>query len=129
MSAGVYAPLNIVKLLYAYGAFHWDVLQSATESPAEGRLEVMEYLLDNGADINAVKWKHHEASYETFGALELGTALHYAAKNGSVDKVELLLRRGAKVDILDSTGKTALQLARQYRRHNTIAILSGHTST
>jgi len=41
----------------------------------------MEFLLDAGADIDAVKWKHHEESYTSFEALGLGTALHYAAKN------------------------------------------------
>jgi hypothetical protein len=55
MSASVYAPLSIVQLLYAHGASHLNVLQSAAESPAEGRIEVMEFLLDDGADIDAVK--------------------------------------------------------------------------
>lgn len=129
MSAGAYASLPIVKLLYALGASHRDVLQSAAESNAEGRLQVMEYLLNDGADINEVKWKHHQKSYENFGALELGTALHYAAKNGYVDKVELLLRRGARVDVLDSTRKTALELAREYLQYDTIAVLSGEAPT
>ena len=127
MSAGVYAPLPIVQLLYAHGASLLDVLQSAAESPIEGRLQVMEFLLDNGADIDAVKWKHHEESYRNFEALELGTALHYAAKNGYADRVELLLQRGANADVLDSTGKTALDLARAYRRDNTAALLNSRS--
>ena len=129
MSAGVYAPLPIVQLLYAHGASLLDVLQSAAESPVKGRLQVMEFLLNNGADIDAVKWKHHDESFGSFGALELGTALHYAAKNGHADRVELLLRRGAKTDVLDSTGKTALDLARAYGRDNTAALLSSHSPT
>lgn len=123
MSAGAYAPLPIIKLLYADNASHYDVLQSAAESPEEGRIEVIEFLLDDGADIDAVKWKHHDESYQVFSALELGTALHYAAKNGHVDRVELLLRRGARTDVCDSTGKTALELARAYGREGTVALL------
>ena len=129
MSAVVCAPLSIVRLLYAHGASLDDVLQSAAESPAEGRLQVMEFLLDSGADIDAVKWKHDEQSYAAFGLLELGTALHYAAKNGHTDRVELLLQRGAKADVLDSTGKTALDLAQAYGRGNTAALLRSHSST
>jgi len=106
-----------------------DVLQSAAESPAEGRLQVMEFLLDAGADIDAVKWKHHEESYTSFEALGLGTALHYAAKNGYAYRVELLLRRGANADVLDSTGKTALDLARAYGRDNTATLLIIHSPT
>ncbi len=124
MSAARYAPLSIVKLIYAHGASHHDVLQTAAESAAEGRLEVMEFLLDDGADINAVKWEHDHESFTSFGLLELGTALHYAAKSGYADKVELLLRRGARAEVLDSTGKTALDLARAYGQDNTVKILS-----
>lgn len=126
MAAGAHAPLPLVQLLYAHGASHLDVLQSAAESPTAGRLPVMEFLLDDGADIDAVKWQHHPESYESFNALELGTALHYAAKNGYADRVEFLLMRGAKTDVLDSTGKTALDLAREYRRDNTATLLSRH---
>lgn len=118
------APLSIVKILYANGASHHDGLQSAAESSVAGRLEVMQFLLDEGADINAAKWKHHPESYANFGALELGTALHYAAKNGFADRVEMLLKRGARFDVLDSTGKTALDLARGYGQEETTRILS-----
>lgn len=129
MSAGVHAPLSIVQLFHAYGGSHLDVLQSAAESPEEGRLQVMEFLLDHGADIDAVKWKHHEESYRSFEALELGTALHYAAKNGYADRVQLLLASGADPDVLDSTGKTALDLARAYGRDNTATLLCGPSPT
>jgi len=103
------------------------VLQSAAESPAEGRLQVMEFLLDGGADIDAVKWKHHEESYTSFEASELGIALHCAAKSGYAYRVELLLRRGAKADVLDSMGKTALNLP--YGRDNTATLLINHSPT
>ncbi len=113
-----------MKLLYANGASHHDVLQTAAESSAEGRLQVMEFLLDEGPDINAVKWRHHPESYANYEMLELGTALHYAAKNGFTDRVEILLKRGARPDVVDSTGKTALDLARVYGQENTARILS-----
>lgn len=41
---------------------------------------------------------------QTCNARELGTALHYAAKNGCVDRVALVMRYGANTGVLDSTG-------------------------
>ena len=125
MFAAAGAPLHIVRLLCPRGATYHDVLQSAAESSAEGRLEVMEYLLDGGADIDAVKWKHHAYSYQNFGMLGLGTALHYAARCGFTDRVEMLLRRGARVDVADSNGLTALEVARDARQGGVVALLSG----
>lgn len=55
-----------MKLLYANGATSHDILQTATESSAEGRLEIMEFVLDQGADINAVKWRHDPRSYADY---------------------------------------------------------------
>ena len=123
MAAGVRGSLATMKLLFDHGALNQDVLQSAAESFAPNRLPVMQFLLDNSADIDAVKWKHHDLSFQTFNAAELGTALHYAAKMGHVDRVEWLLRKGADKDVLDSTGHTALQLAELYRQQKTMALL------
>ncbi len=123
-SACANAPLHILKLFYAHGASHFDALQSAAESPAEGRLEVLKFLLGGGADVNAVKWKHNEEEYTTFALFGLGTALHYAAKGGYVDRVELLLRWGANVDALDSNGRTPLEVAREHARADIVTILT-----
>jgi len=101
-----------VKLLYANGASCRDILQTAAESSAEGRLEIMKFVLDQRADINAVKWRHDPRSYEDYELLALGTALHYAVRHGYADRVEMLLKRGARPDVVDSTGYTALDYAR-----------------
>ena len=124
MKACSFARLSIIKLLYTYGASHENVLQSAAESNAEGRLEVMNFLLDEGADINAIKWKHHEFSYRAFEGAYLGTALHSAVWGGFSDKVELLLKRGARVDIPDSMGHTSVDIARSRGRNDIYAMLS-----
>ena len=128
-SACAKAPLEIVRLFYAYDASHLDVLQSAAESPVEGRLDVMRFLLDGGANIDAVKWEHNEEAYMTWTLFGLGTALHYAAKGGYADRVELLLKRGAKVDVMDSNGETPLEVARRNGRDDVIALLTDSIST
>ncbi|KAL8781972.1 MAG: hypothetical protein Q9213_005756 [Squamulea squamosa] len=122
MFAAAAAPLPIVELLYDYGATHENVLQVAAGSNVEGRLEVIKFILDKGADINAIQWHHHEESYYLYEGLCLGTALHNAVMLGCKDRVELLLRKGAK-DILTSTGRTTLDIAQEFGTEDILALL------
>jgi hypothetical protein len=126
-SACANAPLHIVKLFYAHGASHLDALQCAANSPTEGRLEVLKFLLDDGADVNAVKWAHNEDEYQTWALFGLGTALHYAAEGGYVDRVVLLLSRGADIDALNSNGRTPLEVAREHSQADIAAMLTSHS--
>ncbi|KAK0105328.1 hypothetical protein ONS95_004291 [Cadophora gregata] len=68
----------------------------------KGGIPVMEYLIDRGIDINAVR-------------PEAGTPLHYAVSLGSNgrEKLELLLRRGADKSVRDMSGMTPAELAKQ----------------
>jgi ankyrin repeat protein len=65
-----------------------------------GRVEVLNSLLDKGADVLAV---------DSNGK----TALHYAAQNGHVKVLNSLLDNGADIHAVDSNGKTALHYAAQ----------------
>ncbi len=73
------------------------VLDKAASS---GRCEIIEYLLDEGADVNA-------------GRPGGSTPLHTAAWWGRPEVVELLLRRGAEVNAVDFCGETPLHKATQ----------------
>ena len=67
-----------------------DVLSDALFAAARnGHVEVVEYLLDQGALVDAKG---------VFGA----TGLHWAAINGHRETVELLIARGASLDIRDA---------------------------
>ena len=77
----------------------------------EGRLEVIRYLLDQGADVNA---------REKLG----GTALTEAVFNGQLAAVKELLLRGAEVNAI-ADGGTALDIAIS-RNHTAIADLLRH---
>jgi ankyrin repeat protein len=61
-----------------------------------GRLEVVEFLLDHGLDV--------DAGLTGYGAGHTG--LHVAAYHAHVEIVRLLLRRGARIDAIDKTWKT-----------------------
>ena len=61
-------------------------------------VEMMTFLITCGADIGA----------QTSG--EEQTVLHYAAKNGAVNCVKVLLTQGADIDSRDFKGRTPLQV-------------------
>lgn len=70
---------------------------------------VMAYLLDHGADINALE---HQGSPEYFERMKMerrhafGTALHSATFSRKKERVRFLLERGADRDVLNTQGGT-----------------------
>ena len=124
MAACQSAPLQTIQFLHAHGGTLSECLHYAAESRCEDRLAVMEYLLDEGADVHAIHWSSHKPSYDRWIFFGLGTPLHHAAKSGFADRVELLLRRGSDAGVLDSNGKTALEVARERGFPKIVTILT-----
>jgi ankyrin repeat protein/glyoxylase-like metal-dependent hydrolase (beta-lactamase superfamily II) len=62
-----------------------------------GRLEIVEFLIAKGADINILN-------------VASETPLHYAATYGHKEVVDLLLKKGAKVNVIDQSKRTPLFL-------------------
>src|SRR5262249_54283969 len=69
---------------------------------ASGRLNVVNELLNHGANANA---KDEDCIGEYYGR----TALHYAARNGRLDIIQRLIEANANLNIADSLGYTALK--------------------
>lgn len=66
-----------------------------------GQLKIVKYLIEKGADVNAVekdKW----------------TALHLATKNGHLKMVKHLIEKGIEINSTNGNGSTALHMAAQY---------------
>lgn len=71
---------------------------SLHEAAKYGDLEVVEYLVEKGANVN----EKDDDGY---------TPLHVAAKKGYLEIVEYLVEKGAKINEKDKSAKTPLQLA------------------
>lgn len=95
------SPLSVVKLLVDYGGTiaNTDAVPRAVLGHNNGqpdRLEVAEYLLDNGAPIDIyLNQNSAEEVTSMISMIGLETALQHASRGGRKDMVELLLRRGA----------------------------------
>ena len=83
--------------LMAAAGINWVVAQTYTESP-QTQLEAIALCLTRGADVNAVN---------SMGL----TALLGAANRGANDIIRVLAANGAKLDVVDKEGRTALRWA------------------
>ena len=76
-----------------------------------GHSDVVQLLLDHGADVNAKMQDHW-------------TALHFASKFGRFEIVEALLKQGANVGMRNDSGRTAYQVASRYGERKIMRLLS-----
>lgn len=77
---------------------------------AKGNIEVLQLLLDHGADLGATR---------TDGR----TAFHDAATWGNVEAVKLMLKNGAEINAVDNERFTPLLLSTFYSRHEVSQLL------
>ncbi|KAI0143445.1 hypothetical protein GGR57DRAFT_365564 [Xylariaceae sp. FL1272] len=128
LKAAGWAPLSTVRLLHEAGGsplitapfvcspFPPRPQGSDGKANYDSRLEVLQYLLDAGADPNAQKWAHNSKGYAS--DFDWGSGLNAAIAGGHVELAQELLKRGARTDArslnLASRGETALELAARY---------------
>ncbi|KAG0241009.1 hypothetical protein BGW41_006461 [Actinomortierella wolfii] len=94
---------------------------------SNANVPVVLYLIERGADVNSRRWpRKYSGEKSRVGAQTVGTTgstpLHFAAANGCLAIVEVLLRHGAKVDVKDKYGSSPLSVAAA-RNHPEVANL------
>ncbi len=90
-------------------------LAAQTSAGGPVNMELMDLLLQHGADVNAQVTGTHTYSMRVArapSANEGKTALHVAAESGKTDLVRYLLSKGAKTDITDEDGKKPIELVK-----------------
>lgn len=82
-----------------YGhALHFAVRNNRPE-------EVIDVLLEKGASLNSILFERHGPSFYYYREFGLGTPLHEAVCNGHERLADLLRKKGARVDIVDTLGR------------------------
>ena len=113
------ASLPTLALLVNHGGdlSRGQLLHFAVARQAPGRLAVVEWLLANGAHVNARMYENDRPSWIENRPLGMGTPLHKAVEMNDEMTVRLLLSYNADRHVLDSVGRTAydIAIARGYR--------------
>ncbi|RMZ17521.1 hypothetical protein D0860_00359 [Hortaea werneckii] len=100
-----------------------QLLHHAVRREAPNCDQVVEYIIEHGADVDEVMYQHDIQSYLQQEAFGLGTPLHEAAKLGKLDVIELLGRFSANPLIEDSLGMTPIQAAEAMNHSDACGLL------
>ena len=119
-----------IQLLLDHGAKMEcsDALYAAANTFAgdAGRIEMMQFLLAHGADINQREVQVDPRLAEKYPEKGGGTALHGAVRRWNQDNVRFLLGRGADPNIRDNAGRTPLDVAEGSRDTEMVALLKDY---
>ena len=128
------------------------------KAASSGSYDIAKMLIERGADVNALdadartplhkavsalrpqeKMKenyevailllNHGANPNVKDAPYLRTPLHYAAHDGAVEVVKVMMERGADPTIRDRKGKTPADLAKEAGRDEVVQILTSYTQS
>ena len=102
LSAAKYGSVALIKKLGNYGGANINAKDNVSTvlhyAAWGGNLDVVKYLVDKGADINA----------KTGALLGMTTVLHAAALGGNPEVVKFLVDKGADINAKDNDGYTVL---------------------
>ena len=119
------ASLSTIRLMLRYGgdARKGEVLHISLERTTLHQLAVIDMLISFGVPLNTRMYENDASTWVRLQPYGMGTPLHRAAEVGNANAVALLLRRGASEEILDSMGRTALDLARGKDHHEIVQMI------
>lgn len=104
--------MNVALVLSNWPKTHAEVRNAADESALmlaalKGELALCQSLIKKGADVNKPGW----------------APLHYAATNGHLDVMNLLLEENAYIDAASPNGTTPLMMAAHYGTESSVKLL------
>lgn len=118
-----HTPFNRIRMLFDYGGPdsipHGFLLWYATRRKVPDRIQVLEYLLHQGAagDLTRIMLDDRpEAAMKADWGAGRGTPLHTPARVGKLDAVKLFIAWGADPSIRDSKGQLAVERARETQK-------------
>lgn len=120
-----YASIDIVKLLVANGAEvnHGNLLHELCESSCPSRLEILDYLISQGAPVNQFEEASNPRLSECSNQFGIGTPLHNAAKCNNLAMAKALLSHGADPRLQDNRCWTPLGWAKTLGEARMIELL------
>ena len=100
--------------------------QAASPEIERDNIEIMQVLLDYGADPNA---RDNDGSTSLHFSSWRKRGNTWSSGKGTVEGTRLLLKHGAIIDAEDNEGKTPLQLALEHGRDDIATCLREHGAT
>jgi ankyrin repeat protein len=113
----------IAALLFEYGASVEKAPKALLRAARQGSVEIIQMLLDRGADINAHPYGMYTILPYERDDEGWGSALHCAVKGGHLEAVRFLLEKGIDKGYKNPIGLTALDLAKKTGHDNIIRLL------
>lgn len=123
--AAAKSTVTVMELLLANGAnlHHSNALHFAVWSKYP--IEMMQFLLDHGARINALKNESNPiAASRAPSRYGTGTVLHDTARRGKIEILRFLLEHGSDPNIKDREGETAAEIAEGFGHVDCVKVLN-----
>ncbi|KAI0388156.1 ankyrin [Hypomontagnella monticulosa] len=120
------ASLAVLRLLKDKGVdfSKSNALHDAAASKVKGRIEIMDFLLDEaGVPLNAMAFDYDQRLSVMHGSFRIGTALHSALWSNNLESMKYLIGRDIDQSIKDGRGRTAAEVARQFKFHEALPLL------
>ena len=119
------ASLSTIRLMLEYGGDtrNGQLLHFAMERKSPDQLAVIDMLISFGAPLDARMFEDDPSSWLENKYFGMGTPLHKAVDRGNADAAAHLLWRGASCEVLDTVGRTALDIARGKDDHEIVEMI------